>query len=696
MKKESALSSLLQSSGNVVTTLGTYIMFASVVLLPLIILPVGENLLVDSKAIFLMLTAFAVFSVWAISTFMRKTLQLTLSPFFFPLILLLVSVLVSSFYHQTVPMNQLLGFGGVYLSFVIIALFGPSILPKNAHKFFLPMLYLPGILLALGAIAELVGMGPSKLLNILLPFGFPSSPMFSLSGSPLTAAEFLFMVLGGTLAALLFKKGHAKQKPFLVLVVVAAVVGIAINIQVLSQQNIAPFLTPFGVSWSIATDLLKSFPMALLGAGPDNFSQAYLVLKPAWINITTSWDITYTQASNLYLSVFVTLGAVGLAAWIWLSFQILKRFKSASADAKPIAAVVLMGLILQLFLPPNAVILGVLALAMAFWVLAEKKTLKDIQMHTFTVQITESDTDVQKVPKNSHFLVYLTTVVCVLLIGVTGWWLGRYILGQAYAFSSLVAGTRGDAIGVYTNQQKAILAYQYSPSFRRSYSNVNMLIALNLSQKPNLTDQEKQQALALVQQAIDEGKAATVIQPNFSMNWLNLARVYSNLIGTADGADSWAVSAYSQAITTAPTDPVLHLEVGGLLYRLNQPQQAVQIFEKAVSLKPDWPNAYYNLANAYKLNKEPEKALQAYQQTVTLLQNSPDVQKQVQAEMNQLQKELSQPQAKNGVTPPVAKKESTASSSALLSPTANQEQTVSPAAKDALKNVNLNETQTNQ
>jgi hypothetical protein len=671
------------------TTLGSSLLLATAGLLPLVLLPLGENLLVDSKMLFLFVVATIVFGLWAASTVVRKTLQVTLSPFFFPLLLLAGSVLLSSFFQQIIPMNQLLGFGGVYLSFVVIALLGPTILPKNAHKLFLPILFIPTLLLALTAAAEVVGVGPSRIINMMLPFSFPSSPLFSLSGSPLIAAEFLSMVLGAVVVALVTSRSVAIKRPVLMIVGIAALVGVMINGQTVLQQKNSPYTTPFGVSWSITTDMLKSPLSAIIGVGPDNFSTAYLVFKPAWMNLTSAWNISYIQASNLYLSVFVTLGLVGLAAWIWLTFQVVKYFRKASPEAKPIAAVVLIALIIELLLPPNAIVLGIQALAIAFWVLAEKKTFKNIEMHTFTVHITESESEVQKVPRNSQFLVYVSTAVCVALLGLVIWGLGRYIIGQHFAFNAVVGSARKDALAVYTNQQQAVRAYPYSPAFHRNYSGTNMLIALNLSSRPNLTDQEKQQVVGLVQQAINEGKVATSIQPSYSLNWLNLARIYTNLVGTVQGADTWAMSAYAQAVTTAPTDPILHLEAGGLLYRLNQPQQAVQIFEQTVSLKPDWPNAYYNLGAAYKLNKEPEKAVAAYQQAITLLKDSPEEQKHVQSDLEQLQKEM----AESKKVSPAAKKEVSEAESALLSPTASTGSAVSPAAQDALKNVDLNKAQ---
>lgn len=674
-----------------VNKISFYLLAAGAVFLPLLLLPLGENFLLDTKSIVLFVVALVVFALWIITTLMKKTVQFTMSPFFFPLILLAFSVVLSSFYQQVIPMNQLLGFGGVYLAFTVIAFFGPLILPKLASKYFLPILSVPAVLLAVSEVAEVIGFGPSKMINMLFNFGLPNSPLFSLAGSPVIAAEFFAMVLGATLVASVLKKDAPRNKVLSLVTLVACAAGLLINLNSIRQQDSTTFLAPFSVSWSISTDLMKSVPSALMGVGPDNFNQAYMVLKPAWVNVTPAWNISYLQASNLFLSVFVTLGAIGLAAWIWLAIQVLKHFRTTPPEVKPIAAVVLVALLIELLLPPNIVVLGIQALALAFWILAEKSSFTHIQMHTFAVQISQSDTQPLRSPRQSNFLVYFISAICAVVVAASGWWLGRYIVGNYYAFQSVLGSSHNDAIAIYSNEQRAIQAYPYSASFRRSYSSVNMLIALTLAQKTDLSDQDKKQALGLVQQSIDEGKAAASIQPAYSPNWLNLARIYTNLVGVAEGADQWAATAYGQAITTAPTDPVVRLEAGGLLYRLKQPQQAVQVFEQTVALKPDWPNGYYNLAKAYVLNNEPEKAVQAYQQAIALLGKTPEDQKNVQAELDQLQKDIKSGK-KFGITTP-ATTPPTASGSALLSPTATSSATVSSDAKAALQKVKLDQQQ---
>ncbi len=667
-----------------ISTASTVVLFAATALLPLIILPLGDNFLIDSKTAFIFGVTFVIGLLWTLITLARRSLQVTLSPFILPLALIGISTIVSIIFNQTtLPLAQLYGFGGVYLAFVLISLIAPSLIEEKHGKLFTYALVLSSILLSLTAGAELLGAGPSRFFNTVLKTQFPSSPIFSLASSPLIAAEVLVMTLVASVVHIfIYKK---KANPLFILGAVISVLGLGVNIFALIQAaKTSPLLLPYSATSSIALDVMKSGKAAVIGVGPDNFLQTYLQLKPAWLNVTPFWNLQFSQGSNLPLSILVTLGLFGFAAWILLVIKVIQTALKSSAEGKVIASAVLAGLVVQLFLPINAVVLIIQALALVFWTAAEKGRLKDVQLHAFTVQVTKAGADVQRVPKHSNVMVYLMTSVSAILLVLSLWfWIGPSYLGQYFMFRATVATLNNNAIDTYNFQQKAIQYNPYEASYRRAYSNTNMAIALALSQSKDATDAEKGQVVTLVEQAIREAKTSTVLEPANSTNWLNLGRIYSNLIGTADNADSFTIQAYSQAVASAPTDPILNLEAGGVLYRVKLFNQAVQVFEKTASLKPDWPNAYYNLANAYRENKEPERSVAAYQQTLKLMQDQGKADtedyKKVAAELAEVQKSVSTTTqtpttGSTTQTPAVSPTPSAkpkASPSALLAPTAS-------------------------
>ena len=172
-----------------ITLLGTAI------LLPLLILPLSDNFLLNSKFFIVFIAAFVMFLLWSLYTAAKKTVQLTLSPFFAPVCVLAILSLVSVVLNNTYIVSSLVNYGGLFIALAILFVTGSSLLTQKESKVFVHALILPGLLLSVFTFAELLGWGPSRIFNGLLSTQFPNSPLFSVSGSPLIAAEFLFVLL---------------------------------------------------------------------------------------------------------------------------------------------------------------------------------------------------------------------------------------------------------------------------------------------------------------------------------------------------------------------------------------------------------------------------------------------------------------------------------------------------------------------
>lgn len=647
-----------QRLSNLAPKVGGVALLIATILIPLLILPFGENFLLDSKNLLFFVSGLIIFAIWTVNAFAKKTIQVTLSSFVLPVVLLLVSTLLSSFLNGTYPVNHLVGFGGIYITFSLIVLLAPSLIPERFGRYFLFLLPLPAILLSLTSLAELLHVGPSLVFNSLFQLGLPNSPLFSLAGSPLLAIQIMIVSLVGCLVMLFSVKKIVKPFFFLSCLVIAG--GIIITGRTLLQQKIlTDVLPPFAASWSIGADNLKSIKSTFIGVGPEYYQQNYLHYKPAWLNTTPVWNLQFNQASNLPLTLIVTHGFLGVIAWFMLLIAIMNRSRNNSSATRPFVAMVLTTILIELLLPPNIVLLAFQAFLLVFWVVSEKNKLKDVQVHAFTVQLIKSGTDIQKVPKHSNFLVYFLTGLSALSIVLCAYWLSVFGYAQYEMFQAISGTVHNNAQLVYTAQQKAISLDPYSASYLRAFANTNLAIAQSLAQNKNMTEQDKQQILNLIQQAIQIAKNTITIEPENSLNWVIIARTYNNLVGVADGADNLALSSYNQAISFSPTDPVINLELGGLYYRLGQYPQAVQQLEKTVQLKPDWANAYYNLANAYRQNKQFQQAYDAYQQTLVLLPSGDDYSK-VKLEQDDVKKALDaatqaaaqQTQAKQAVLAP--------------------------------------------
>jgi tetratricopeptide (TPR) repeat protein len=188
----------------------------------------------------------------------------------------------------------------------------------------------------------------------------------------------------------------------------------------------------------------------------------------------------------------------------------------------------------------------------------------------------------------------------------------------------------------YRLQQQASQLNPYIDSTRRRYASTNLAIAVALSNKTDITETERAQVNQLIQQAIREARAASVISPGNSQNWRVLGTIYQNLIGVADSADQWTINTYVTAIETAPTDPTARIALAQVFFSLQQYDQASQLFAQSVNLKADLPNGLYGLANSLKEQGALTQAEQTYQQLLQTVSPSTDAYIQANKELQEL------------------------------------------------------------
>jgi predicted Zn-dependent protease len=199
---------------------------------------------------------------------------------------------------------------------------------------------------------------------------------------------------------------------------------------------------------------------------------------------------------------------------------------------------------------------------------------------------------------------------------------------------------------------------------RRSNSLINLQIAIALSNKADVTAAEQEQVLQLINQAITEAKAATVLEPENYQNWISLAQIYIQLLGTTEQAAQEAFNALAKAATYNPNDPEIRIGLGELFLKTERAADAVVFFTQAVERKPDLFIAHYYLAKAQVANNQLQEAKTSYANSLNLLEKDSEDYKTVEGELNALNKALEDQAAEAAKS-----KSDTASGSASLSPT---------------------------
>lgn len=617
--------------------LTTWLLLGLLVSTPLIVLPFFDNFMVASKTMVLFFGTLIVVSDYFIRAAKSRTLRLTLSPLLIPLIGFCGAISLSTFLAPNYPVQSMLGMGGIYLAMATIAILGGSLASKKSAPLAISALSVLGMATAVTSLAQVLGFGVFALIDKVTPLTLGNDTYLNLIGSPFLAAQVLFVV------GVVVGWDSWKRKKITLIsgaTLISVLVGLVVTIWMsLPGKPSTPLLVPFGANWSIALDVIRSPRGALIGVGTEHFGLAYNQFKPAWINNQPWWQVRFLQGSNVPLTLLVTSGFLGLASWLALAALSVRAAARASLDSAGLAAGVVAIFGLQLIFPTNVVMLTLLGGLFAFWIASERR--HEAHLHTFALTLIDSS---ETSPKKSHHpktISLVLALVGIALVGLTAWWLVRAFMASHAFYRSIVAAQNNDAASVYENQQQAIQLNPYVAGYRRQYAITNIQIANAISataQERELTSEEASQVSELVQQAIRESRAATLLVPQDVDNWVVLGDIYSQLIGVAEDAEQWAVNAYVQAISAEPTNPNLRIQLGGLFYQAKQFEQALSLFQQAIDLKPDMPNAYYNTANALKEIGRYDQSVLAYQQTLLLLDPNSESYQQAAQELTEVEK----------------------------------------------------------
>ncbi|NMC36252.1 tetratricopeptide repeat protein [Candidatus Beckwithbacteria bacterium] len=584
--------------------------------IPLVISPMtAANVFDFPKWLITIGTALIMIIFTGVYMILERKIILPAKRYLIPLVLLAGVLLISIFVNQPVIVTPFYGKSGLLLALIAIV-FSSLVLIKDKIKPVLLAFIASSFLVSLMQILAFF-----EVLGKILTAPMYGQKIFTPVGSQVALLSFLIMALAATLVYSL-KVKQVGQKVLLFVVAGLQTIALVFAVaQILPGQDATPRYLPYASGWSIAVDQLKNGKTAFLGVGPENFAMAFSKFRPVVLNQSDGWFIRFGASSNEWLTVFTTLGLVGLAAMILLALTFVKAAltgykKSTAATAVSVAFVA--SLLITLIIPANTVLLAV------FFIFGT--LLLNLKKDKATV--VESG------------LAIAPAAILILGSVILGVFVVRASMAEAAFGQSLQYAAENRGTDTYNAQIRAIQLNPYMQRYHLSYSNTNLALANALATKEKLTDDDRQKITQLISQSIREGKAAVALDPDNSNSWVNLAKIYRQLINFAQGADQWAITSYIQAIRLDNTNPQLRLDFGGLLYSLGRYEEAIDQFKQAIVLKPDYANAYYNLSNAYKQTGQNVQAYAAMQNVVQLIDpNSADHDKAVN-ELNELQKLL--------------------------------------------------------
>ncbi len=615
------------------------------------------------KQILLGALTFLVILVFGIKSLIEGQVIIRRTPFDIPILLFMTVVFISSVF-ATNKADSLISF--VPFFFSILSFFAIVNTAKDKNS----SLILATSLIAGGVVVSILEV-LSFLKIFVLPFAFTKFQLFSPLGSILDQVLYLIILLPlivylaspvikmlkgrNASEAASFEGGGEKGKNnavgFAVCGAIIAI-GILVSSYLLFKTPanaggllMLPYETGFQTGFAeISQDTGRVFQGFLFGSGYGTYITDFTRFKqPAYNNSPTIWGLTFFRSSSFALELLATTGVLGVIAFIFLLYKILKnRFVLSLMFLGAVAAILLpfSFSIIALFF----ILLGLASSIRASSSKAHNEGFSDVELELVALQKGLISFDATPSRKKNSVLPAIILGIMVIIIGLIGWFSGKYVFSDTIFQQSLIAASQNNGSVTYQNQAKAISIFPYRDAYYRIFSQTNLAIANSIaSQQPQGTApsaETQQTILTLIQQSINAGRTSLTYGPQTMLNWQNLSSVYRSLIGFGQNADQFALLAGQQAIALDPNNPQEYINLGGIYYQLGQWDNAIRQFQTAVLLKRDLANAYYNLGHALQEKGDLNNALAQYQEVQRLVANDKPNLDRINQEIADLQKKI--------------------------------------------------------
>lgn len=625
--------------GKQILKIKDYLILGVVFLFPLITTSTFVDQTGLPKIIFLGLVLCLLLIIIALQAYVDGKIEIAKGKFDFAVLILVVAYLASAIVATPNKMDAFFapGTATIILGLGIFYFILNTISTKEREKLKLTLV-LSAVTLSFVLLMGFVGIFDKipQLASLI------KSNLFNPAGDFITSSVFLAITVPLIIIFLIKEKDIVKKLVFafcLVFVLIGA--GISIFTLVAPEKKASPLLPSFSTSWAVSVESIRENP--LFGVGAGNYLTAFNKFRPNSYNLTDLWQYRFSNARDWFLTVIGETGILGLAGTLLLVLSLIKILdrnisiyrESRTLVIDPVSIFILLALFIVLTLFP-----GTLSLLFLFFVFLSLNS----QARVHTIHLSNESA----APR---------TIIALVLVGLVVFFAfkSRPVLLAEYQFKQASdALASNDGKKTYDLLASAITNNPRVDKYHASYAQVNLAIARSIiaSKKDakDLTEDEKNTALQLIQQAIREGQATVSLNPTRAGNWQVLANIYQVIIPFANQADQFAIQSYSQTISLDPLDPTLRISLGGIYYSLGKYDDAINTFQFAALAKPDFANAYYNLSAAYAAKNDFDNAIAAMNKVISLVPKDSSDYKQAQSDLDALTKKQKTKETTTGST----------------------------------------------
>ena len=394
--------------------------------------------------------------------------------------------------------------------------------------------------------------------------------------------------------AFIFRTTHKKQ-------VSSISVSVATIVLIIFSSSLGTFLSThlkisnldvrpsFSTSVSLVGQAWKS--NALLGVGPNQFSNLWNQNKPVEVNQTNFWSVGFQNGYSSFLTWSAELGIVGtLALLLFLFIFFSVGFRSTRISLPLFSLTAFLWLITFVYAP------GIVVLSLTFLLTG---------IFAATIYL---DTQVKSISLHGMYK-FIPIVLILVALG------GAYFTGKkiqaSFLFNraALEANTNLEAAGNHL-----IKAALVAPAdvYWRSVSGIylNQVQTILGQSTDSISEEVKSNLQANVSNAIAAAKNAVALDSKDYLNWFSLGSVYESLarVGIAGSQDS-ANEAYNNSAKVAPTNPALPLALARLSLIAGDSKTALEQINQSLTLKTNFTDAYFLKAQIEVAEGNPAAAI---------------------------------------------------------------------------------------
>ncbi len=556
-------------------------------------LPYSET----DKQFILVLFSFLLLAVYLIKFIQNKELKLTRTPYDWLILMLPIISLFSSLLSSSNQTVSLFALNGPLTLFALAILY----FSLTAKQFNITPLIISSLVISVLIIVS--QFKPGIVDNQMLPSSF----IFLLAMS----IHFLLNII--------FKNKNFKS--FIIFLILTAGTLVS-GFHLMTDKKIISL--PFLAGWAIMMEAYKNISNFVIGIGPGNFTFAYTVGKPAFLNFTSFWNQTSFVSSNYFLTIAVESGIV---AGLTLLFIFAKTALGQQKSHPFFPAFIVFFASLLLIYP--GMVISVLTVVLLTALVSKKE-----------MNINQS---LPSLFKTTPYAVFL------ILVFIAFSYIKTYTADIVFRRSIVMVNSKKTQEAFRLSQQaidlnpKAATYYLFS-------SNISFALAQELSAQKNSTDSAmKRQIEILTQKTVNDAKTAVNLNPLDAGAWSQLAQSYQ-VLPASDDSFKFTLDAYDRAIKLDPLSPVIKTNAGELLLQGGNLENARALFTQAINLKSDWPRPRYLLANVFYQSKDYKNASLELQQTLNLISVDDKDYKKIEEELAQVQKLIPQESTPSATT----------------------------------------------